>query len=138
PGGPHEEPESRLVLATQERGADAEYLLDRIEEIVAIRRVSRCARRRHTHARHVVRGDDLLVIAQHCDRARDRVGIEAPALVDTLAQPRDPSPAFDGREPGITPRTFHVGDEEPDRVRPDVDRGHAAHDAESAASAAAT
>ena len=38
----------------------------------------------------------------------------------------------------VASRTLHVGDEEPDRVRSDIDRGDAAHGAASDARAAAT
>src|SRR5207244_4444518 len=53
------------------------------------------------------------------ERARDRVGIEPARMVYALPEPRDPGPAVDrGQRTG---RPVDVGDEEPHRVRPDVD-----------------
>ena len=51
PGGRARELEARLFLAAEQLGPDAEQLLDRIEEVVAVRRVARRAGRGDAHAR---------------------------------------------------------------------------------------
>ena len=50
-------------------------------------------------------------------------GQEAPARVDALAEPRDDAAAHDLLDPAV----LDVGDEQPGRVRAEVDRGDARH-----------
>ena len=56
-------------------------------------------------------GDQLVVLAQHGEGARDRVGIEPPRLVHTLAQARDAREPLDRRQPRVTARPVDVGNE---------------------------
>ena len=51
----------------------------RIEEVLAVARIARCARRRHAHALDAGRVDARAVLAQRGDRAFDRVRMRAVA-----------------------------------------------------------
>ena len=131
PGGRAEELERGLVGATEELGPLTEQPLDRVEEFVAVGRVPERAGRRHG-----TRSTSSFVIASWYSRstaigAFDRFGIEAPGLVHALTETRDPRAAVDSRRARVATGTLHVGDEEANRVGPDVDRGDTAHRASS-------
>src|ERR671920_223180 len=63
------------------------------------------------------------VVGEDVAHARDRNGEQAAALVDAFAEPRDARFPLDVADfPGVD-----VRDEQPRRVRPDVDGRHSAH-----------
>ena len=58
------------------RAATPQHLLGRVEELVAVARVARRARRRRADAFHAEIRYDCAVLAQHRQRALDRVGMQ--------------------------------------------------------------
>ena len=138
-GGRAEELEARLLLAAQQLGPHAPVIRStgskNSSRLVASRDALVAVMRTRATSCAAI---DVVVLAQHGNRARDRVGIEPARLVHALTQPRDPRPALDRRQPRVATGPVDVGDEQPHRVRPDVDGRDAGHCASSSASAAAT
>ena len=110
--------QQRLLLAGQEAGREAVAPLDLAEERLAVLGVADRARR----DRERPLGAELLerapIVDERVADARDRHGEEAAARVDALAEPRDARLAVHLVDPAV----LDVGDEQPRRVRPEVDR----------------
>ena len=127
-GGRAEELEPRLLVAREQLGPHAEQLLGRVEELVAVRRVARRARRRRAHAL------DAEVVDR---RAGTRAAPRACARSRRDAASRSRSTPWPrrvirvrrsiGHELGVAARAVDVGDEQPRRVGADVDGGDARH-----------
>ena len=121
-GGRAEERERGLFLTGEELGRDAERVERGGEEVVAVGRVARRARGRGAHAFDAVLVDRAAVLAQHVDRALDRLRRERTGAVDALAEARDAHAPVERAQLRVAARPVDVGDEQTDRVRPDVDR----------------
>ena len=124
--GGTQERQRGLFLTGEQLGLDPR-LARRGEELVAVRRVAGGAGGRGTHARDAELVERGPVLAQHRDGAGNRLRRERTRGVDTLPEPGDPHAPVEGLELGLAPGAVDLGDEQPDRVRPDVDRPHPAH-----------
>ena len=98
------------------------------EELVAVRRVARRARGGGAHRGDAVLVERGAVLAQHRDRALDRLGRERARAVDALTEAGDAHAPVERHELGVARRgAVDLGDEQADRVGADVDRGDSLH-----------
>ena len=106
-----------LLVAAQQPGREAVAPFDLAEEGLAVLRVADGARRDAERALGAERLELAPVVGEHVADTCDRNGEETTALVDALAEAGDREPADD-----LVERAVHVGDEQPGRVRAEVDR----------------
>ena len=106
-----------LLVAAQQARREAVAPLDLAEEGLAVLGVAHGARRDAERPLGAERLELAPVVGEDVADARDRDGEEAAPLVDALAEPGDLEPADD-----LVERPVRVGDEQPGRVRPEVDR----------------
>ena len=127
-GGGAEERQRGLLLAREQLGRDAERVVRGGEEVVAVRRVARRAggggahvgRRRARRARRGTRAARRRCARSPRARARACASTPWPSRVMRMRR-------SSGTQLGVARRrAVDVGDEEPDRVGADVDRGDAA------------
>ena len=111
--------ELRLLVAREQLRREPVAPLDLAEERLAVLRVAHCARRDEQRPLGAERLGRAAIVGEHVAHARDREGEEAAARVDALAEPRDPRLAVQLVERAV----LDVGDEQPRRVRPEVERG---------------
>ena len=107
----------RLFVAAQQAGGEAVAPLDLAEEGLAVLRVADGARADAERPLGAERLELAPVGGEDVADTRDRDGKEAAPLVDPLAEPGDLEPADD-----LVQRSVRVGDEQPGRVRAEVDR----------------
>ena len=93
--------------------------LDLAEERLAVLRVAHGARRDGERALRAEPLERSAVVGEHVADARDRSGEEAAARVDAFAEARDARLAVHLVDAAVD----DVGDEQPRRVRAEVDRG---------------
>ncbi len=124
-GGDAAKHHRRLLLAREKPGREPVAPLDLAEERLAVLRI---AHRRGRDAERPLGAERLELlpivgeaVAHACDGDRE----EDAALVDVLAEASDGEPACDLLQPAV----LDVRDEEPGRVRPEVDRCDAASSA---------
>ena len=125
-GGRAEELEAGFLVAAEQLGPHAEQLLGRVEELVAVARVARRAGGRGTHAGHAVLVDHVAVLA----RATASVRAIASGSSRRVWSTPWPSRVICVRRSIVTSGVVTVGDlgdEQPRRVRADVDGGDAGH-----------
>ena len=106
-----------LLVAAQQPGREAVAPLDLAQEGLAVLRVANGARRDAERPLGAERLELAPIRGEDVADARDRDGEEAAPLIDALAEPRDLEPADD-----LVERAVRVGDEQPGRVRPEIDR----------------
>ena len=106
-----------LLVAAQHARLEPVAPLDLTEEGLAVLRVAHGARRDAERPLRSERLELAPIRGEDVADARDRDGEEAAPLVDALAEPGDLEPADD-----LCQRPVRVGDEQPGRVRPEVDR----------------
>ena len=92
--------------------------LDLAEERLAVLRVAHGARRDRERALGAERLGFAAVVGEHVPHARDRDGEQAASRVDAFAEAGDR-----GRRASSRGAVLDVGDEQPGRVRAEVDRG---------------
>ena len=108
----------RLLVAADEPRREAVAPLDLAEERLAVLGVAHRARRDGERALGAERLERAPVVGEDVAHARDRDGEEAAARVDALAEPRDARLAVHLVDAAVV----DVGDEQPRRVRAEVDR----------------
>ena len=92
------EHQHRLVVPGQEASREAVAPLDLAEKRLAVFGIAHCARRDPQRPFRPERLGGSAKVREHVTHARDRHGQEATALVDTLAEARDPRLARDVRD----------------------------------------
>ena len=105
-----------LLLAGQQARREAVAPLDLAEERLAVLGVADGARRDAERPLGAELLELAAVLGEDVAHAGDRERQQPAALVDPLAEPRDRQPADD-----LLERPVRVGDEQPGRVRPQVD-----------------
>src|SRR5918994_1161660 len=121
PGGDPAQREPRLLVTRQLARREPVAPLDLAEERLAVLRVPHRARR---HQQRALGAEGLRLAAgvgHKVPHAPDRKRGQAPTLVDALTEPRDRRAPDDLVDPSVV----HVRDEQPRRVRPEVDRSDA-------------
>ena len=115
--------QSRLLVAREQARDEAVRPLDLTEKRLAVLGVTNRARRDRERALRAECLELAPVVDERVPHAGDRHGQQPSARVDALAESRDPRAADDLLDPSVD----DVGDEQPSRVRPEVDRGDARH-----------
>ena len=105
------------------RVAEAVAPLDLAEERLAVLGVAHGARRESERALGAALLDRAAVVVEDVPDARDRLREEVPPRVHAFAEPRDLEPAVDLAHVAVV----DVGDEQPGRVRAEVDGRDAGH-----------
>ena len=119
-GGDAAPRQQRLVVARQHARREAVAPLDLAEERLAVLGLAHGARRDRERPLGPERLEDPPVVRERVAHARDRSGEEPAARVDALAEPRDPRLPV---QLAVHPAVPDIGDEQPRRVRAEVDRG---------------
>ena len=114
----------RFLGARDDARADAGLALDAREELAAVARFARGARRRRENLVDAVRLGQPLELRQRLQRGVHRLGRQRLAVEAAGAEPDHDFLAIDDFEREIRP---HADDDHVDRVRADVDGGDA-HD----------
>jgi hypothetical protein len=115
------EGEPGLLVARDDLRLDSEDVDDATDELVPVGGVAGGAGGHDAYALGAMAGHELRVGAHRGEGALESLRREAPGLVHALAEPYDLHPAFElDQLPAAD-----VGDEQADRVRAAVDRGHA-------------
>ena len=106
----------RFLVAGEQARREAVAPLDLAEERLAVLCVADGARPMQS-VRSAPSDSSAPVVGEDVADPRDRDGEEAAPLVDALAEPGDLEPADD-----LLERPVRVGDEQPGRVRAEIDR----------------
>ena len=108
----------RLLVTADEAGRKAITPFHLAEKCLAVLRVAHRARRHRERALGAEALERAPVIGEHVAHTRDRNGEESAARVDPLAEAGDVRLAVHLVDAAV----YDVGDEQPRRVRPEVDR----------------
>src|SRR3990170_5100109 len=123
PGGDAANHHCRLLRAGEQLGLEAVAPLDLAEEGIPVLRIANRAGRDGERAAHAMRLDFSPVLGEAVAHTGDRDGQEATPLVDALAEARDRYMSGDLGQL----LALDVRDQQPGRVRPEVDRCNAGH-----------
>ena len=113
------EDEASLLEAADDLDLDAGLVLDPVDELAAVRGGAHRARRLGEHFRRAERVGELLQPAHGRDGAIGRRGRDAAVARDVVTEAQHLLLAGDGLEGAVG---VHVGDEEVERVRAEVER----------------
>ena len=123
-GGRPGEGQHRLLVTGEDLGRDAEHLFDHVSELGRVAGVPGGAGGDHPYRLRARARDDVRVVAQHGDGPGERLGRQAAGLVHALPEPDDLHPPGQVGQRGAL--GIDVGQQQAQRVRPAVHRGHPA------------
>jgi len=119
------ERERRFFVARNDARRYAENVGRALDELVLFARPARVAHRARAHdvrSIDAVRANDGRVVGKATERSLDGFGSERPGSIDTLSETGDLGAIDDRHE---TSALLHLGDEQENGVRADVDRSDA-------------